>query len=92
MTEINGAAGWGSNSTFKKFHEKSIHKTCRNSVIQLKHNTTCSEFILIYILNQLFLDSIALKNQLTSKWTRSDIVKENFPFTKAQCVVMSDYV
>ena len=33
MTEINGAAGWGSNSTFKKFHEKSIHKTCRNSVI-----------------------------------------------------------
>ena len=26
----------------------------------------------------MFLDSVALKTQLTSKWTGSDIVKQNF--------------
>ena len=38
----------------------------------------------------MFVNSVAFKTQLTSKWNESDIVKENFPITQAQCV-MGDY-
>ena len=38
----------------------------------------------------IFVNSVALKNQLTSNWTGSDIVKDNFPITQAQHV-MGDY-
>ena len=38
----------------------------------------------------MFVNSVALKTQFTSKWTGSCIVKENFPITQVQCV-MSDY-
>ena len=38
----------------------------------------------------MFVNSVALKTQFTSKWTGSDIVKENFSITQAQCV-MRDY-
>ena len=34
-----------------------------------------------------FVNSVALKPQFTSKWTESDIVKENFPITYTQCVM-----
>ena len=36
------------------------------------------------------VNCVALKTQFTSKWTGSDIVKENFPITQAQ-FVMVDY-
>ena len=39
----------------------------------------------------MFVNSVALKTQFTSKWTGSDIVKENFQITQAQCV-MGDYI
>ena len=32
----------------------------------------------------MFVNSVALNTQLASKWTGSDIVKENFPITQAQ--------
>ena len=35
----------------------------------------------------MFLDSVALKTQLASKWTGSEIVKEKFPITQAQFVM-----
>ena len=35
----------------------------------------------------MFVNSVALKTQFTSKWIGSDIVKENFPITQAQCVM-----
>ena len=38
----------------------------------------------------MFVNSVALKTQFTSKWTGSYIVKENFPIKQSQCV-MSDY-
>ena len=44
----------------------------------------------VFYLTTLFVNSVALKTQFTSKWTGSDIVKENFPITQAQCV-MGDY-
>ena len=45
----------------------------------------------VFSLNTLiFVNSVALKTQFTSKWAGSDIVKENFPITQAQCV-MGDY-
>ena len=36
----------------------------------------------------MFVNSIALKTQFTSKWTKSDIVKENFPITQVQSVMV----
>ena len=38
----------------------------------------------------MFVNSVALKTQFSSKRTGPDIVKENFPITQAQCV-MRDY-
>ena len=38
----------------------------------------------------MFVNSVALKTQFSSKWTGPDIVKENFPITQAQCL-MRDY-
>ena len=35
----------------------------------------------------MFVNLVALKTQFTSKWTGSDIVKENFAITQAQCVI-----
>ena len=35
----------------------------------------------------MLVNSVALKTQFTSKWTGSDIVKENFLITQAQCVM-----
>ena len=35
----------------------------------------------------MFIYSVALKIQLTLKWTGSDIVKENFSITRIQCVM-----
>ena len=34
-----------------------------------------------------FVNSVALKTQFTSKWTQSDIVKDNFPITQGQHVI-----
>ena len=39
----------------------------------------------------MFLDSVALKSQLTLKWSGPDILKENCPMTKAQCVMGEKY-
>ena len=44
----------------------------------------------MFSLTTLFVNSVALKTQFTSKWTGSDIVKDNFSITEAQCV-MGDY-
>ena len=35
----------------------------------------------------MFVNPVALIIQFTSKWTGSDIVKENFKITQAQCVM-----
>ena len=37
-----------------------------------------------------FINSVALKTQFTSKWTESDIINENFQVTQAQCMI-GDY-
>ena len=42
------------------------------------------------LITLMFVNSVALKTQFTSKWTGSDIVKENSPIKQAQCV-MGDY-
>ena len=44
----------------------------------------------MFSLTTLFVNSVALKTQFTSKWTGSDIGKDNFSITEAQCV-MGDY-
>ena len=44
----------------------------------------------VFSLTTLFVNPDALKIYFTSKWTVSDIVKENFPITQAQWV-MGDY-
>ena len=51
---------------------------------------TLGKFSVFSLTTVIFVNSVALKTQFTSKWTESDIVKENFPITQAQCV-MSDY-
>ena len=38
-----------------------------------------------------FVNSVALKIQFTSKWTQSDIVKDNFLITQGQHVI-GDYI
>ena len=44
----------------------------------------------MFSLTTLMFNSAALKTQFTSKRTGSDVMKENFPITQAQCV-MGDY-
>ena len=34
----------------------------------------------------MFVNYVALKTQFTLKWTGSDIVRENFSITQAQCL------
>ena len=38
----------------------------------------------------IFVNSLTLKTQFTSKWTGSDIARKNFPITQTQCV-LCDY-
>ena len=40
----------------------------------------------LFSLTILMFNYVALKTQFTSKWTGSDIVRENFSITQAQCV------
>ena len=51
---------------------------------------TFGKFSVFSLTTLMFVNSVALKTQFTSKWTGSDIVKENFPITQAQCVT-GDY-
>ena len=51
---------------------------------------TLGKFSVSYLTTLMFVNSVALKTQFTSRWTGSDIVKKNFPITQDQCV-MSDY-
>ena len=51
---------------------------------------THRRFLVFSLTTLIFVNSVALKNQLTSNWTGSDIVKDNFPITQAQ-YVMGDY-
>ena len=51
---------------------------------------THRRFLVFSLTSLIFVNSVALKNQLTSNWTGSDIVKDNFPITQAQHV-MGDY-
>ena len=51
---------------------------------------TFGKFCVLSLTTLMFVNSVALKTQFTSKWTGSDIVKENFSITQAQCV-MGDY-
>ena len=51
---------------------------------------TFGKFSVFSLTTLIFVTSVALKTQFTSKWTGSDIVEENFPITQAQCV-MGDY-
>ena len=51
---------------------------------------TFGKFSVFSLTTLMFVNSVALKTQLTSKWTESNIVKENFPITQAQCVI-GDY-
>ena len=48
------------------------------------------KFSVFSLTTLMFANSVALKTQFTSKWTGSDIVKENYPITQVQCV-MGDY-
>ena len=51
---------------------------------------THRRFLVFSLTTLIFVNSVALKNQLTSNWTGSDIVKDNFLITQAQ-YVMGDY-
>ena len=51
---------------------------------------TFRKFLVFSLTTLIFVNSVALKTQFTSKWAGSDIVKENFPITQAQCM-MGDY-
>ena len=44
---------------------------------------TLRKFSVFSLTTLMFINSVALKTQFTSKWTKSDIVKENFPITQA---------
>ena len=46
---------------------------------------TFRKFSVFSLNTELFVNSVASKTQFTSKWTGSDIVKENFPITQTQC-------
>ena len=50
---------------------------------------TLGKFSVFSLTTLIFVQSVALKTQFTSKWTESVIVK-NFPITLEQCV-MGDY-
>ena len=50
---------------------------------------TLGKFSVFSLTILIFIQSVALKTQFTSKWTESVIVK-NFPITQAQCE-MGDY-
>ena len=41
-------------------------------------------YLYIFLIIPMFLGYVILKTQLTSKWTGSVIVKENFPITQAR--------
>ena len=49
---------------------------------------TLGKFSVFSLKTLMSVNSIALKTQFTSKWTGSDIVKENFSITTAQCVMV----
>ena len=51
---------------------------------------TLGKFSVFSLTTLMFVNSVALKTQFTAKCTGSDIEKENFPITQAQCV-MGDY-
>ena len=51
---------------------------------------TFGKFSVFSLSTLMFVSSVALKTQFTSKWTGSDIGNENFPITQAPCV-MGDY-
>ena len=51
---------------------------------------TLGKFSVFSLTTLMFVNSVALKTQFTSKWTGSDIVKENFSIIQAQRV-MGDY-
>ena len=51
---------------------------------------TFGKFSVFSLTTLRFVNPVALKTQDNSKWTGSDIVKEHFPITQAQCV-MYDY-
>ena len=48
---------------------------------------TFRKFSVFSVTTLMFVNSLALKTQFTSKWTGSDIVNQNFPITQAQCVM-----
>ena len=101
LNEINKAAGCKETSPFRRFYDKLIYKTFGDFDIQW--NMTCAMInqtegrYLIYILFTftkfsllIFINSVALKTQFTSKWTESDIINENFQVTQAQSMI-GDY-
>ena len=47
---------------------------------------TLGKFSVFSLTTLMFVNSVALKTQFTAKCTGSDIEKENFPITQAQCV------
>ena len=51
---------------------------------------TLGKFSVFFLTTLMFDNSVALKTQFTLKWTGSDVVKDNFSVTQAQCV-MGDY-
>ena len=51
---------------------------------------TLGKFSVFSLTTLMFDNSVALKTQFTLKCTGSDIVKDNFSVTQAQCV-MGDY-
>ena len=51
---------------------------------------TFEKFSVFLLTILMLVNSVALKTQFTLKWTDSDIRKENFLITQAQCV-MGDY-
>ena len=48
---------------------------------------TLGKFSVFSLTTLMFVNSVALTTQFTSKWTGSDIVKENFPITQTPCVM-----
>ena len=51
---------------------------------------TLGKFLVFSLTKLIFINSVALKTQFTSKWTESDIINENFQVTQAQCMI-GDY-
>ena len=79
MSERNKAAGWKETSTFRQFYYKLIYKRFAGlvEIFDIYYVYICKILSVFSLATLIFLNSFVLKNQFTSNWTASDIVKGN---------------